>query len=156
MLSVPGILAQLIGETLRWWRLALRSRHSIEAENLLLRRATRLIAAHISRAGVCAELLEDALLHHELVISGFIPEELGRRLVEKFNFSRRDADQVGAFLRGSKADDAQTNVLTQGAFYTEPANAPHFAFTSDQPATVFITGTGPSDTQFEKDGPSPP
>lgn len=58
-----------------------------------------LIAAHISRAGVCAELLEDVLLHHELVTSGFILEELGRKLVEKFNFPMRDADQVGAFLR---------------------------------------------------------
>ena len=57
------------------------------------------IAAHISRAGVCPELLKDVLLHHELVISGFILEELGRKLVEKFNFPRRDADQVGAFLR---------------------------------------------------------
>jgi pimeloyl-ACP methyl ester carboxylesterase/quercetin dioxygenase-like cupin family protein len=56
----------------------------------------------------------------------------------------------------TKADDAQTSVLTQGAFYTEPANTPHFAFTADQPATVFITGTGPSDTRFEKDGPSLP
>ena len=58
-----------------------------------------LIAAHISRAGVCAELLEDLLLHHELVISGFILEELQRKLVEKFSFPKRDADQVGAFLR---------------------------------------------------------
>jgi uncharacterized protein len=58
-----------------------------------------LIAAHISRAGVCAELLEDVLLHHELVISDFILEELRRKLVEKFNFPKRDADQVGAFLR---------------------------------------------------------
>jgi uncharacterized protein len=58
-----------------------------------------LIAAHIGRAGVCAELLEDVLLHHELVISGFILEELGRKLVEKFNFPRREADRVGAFLR---------------------------------------------------------
>jgi uncharacterized RmlC-like cupin family protein len=60
------------------------------------------------------------------------------------------------FGYGSKADDAQTSVLTQGAFYTEPAYVPHFAFTGDQPATVFITGTGPSDTRFEKDGSSPP
>ena len=60
------------------------------------------------------------------------------------------------FGYGKKADDAQTSVLTQGAFYTEPANTPHFAFTGDQPATVFITGTGPSDTQFEKDGASHP
>jgi putative PIN family toxin of toxin-antitoxin system len=58
-----------------------------------------LIAAHISRAGVCAELLEDVLLHHELVISDFILEELGRKLIEKFNFPKRDADLVAAFLR---------------------------------------------------------
>jgi quercetin dioxygenase-like cupin family protein len=57
------------------------------------------------------------------------------------------------FGYGTKADDAQTSVLTQGAFYTEPANTPHSAFTTDQPATVFITGTGPSDTRFEEDGP---
>jgi putative PIN family toxin of toxin-antitoxin system len=58
-----------------------------------------LIAAHISRAGVCAELLEDVLLHHELVISEFILEELRRKLGEKFNFPKREADQVAAFLR---------------------------------------------------------
>ena len=60
------------------------------------------------------------------------------------------------FGYGSNADVAHTSVLTQGAFYTEPANAPHFAFTGDQPATVFITGTGPSDTHFDKDHPSHP
>jgi putative PIN family toxin of toxin-antitoxin system len=58
-----------------------------------------LIAAHISRAGVCAELLEDVLLHHEMVISEFILEELGRKLVEKFYFPKREADRVTAFLR---------------------------------------------------------
>ena len=58
-----------------------------------------LIAAHISRAGVCAELLEDVLLHHDLVISDFILEELARKLVEKFNFPKRDTDLVGIFLR---------------------------------------------------------
>jgi uncharacterized protein len=58
-----------------------------------------LIAAHISRAGVCAELLEDVLLHHELVTSEFILEELGRKLIEKFGFPKREADQVAAFLR---------------------------------------------------------
>jgi quercetin dioxygenase-like cupin family protein len=52
------------------------------------------------------------------------------------------------FGYGGTADDAHASVLTQGAFYTEPANAPHFAFTGDQPAEVFITGTGPSDTHF--------
>ena len=58
-----------------------------------------LIAAHISRAGVCAELLEDLLLHHELVTSEFILGELGRKLVEKFSFPKREADHVAAFLR---------------------------------------------------------
>jgi putative PIN family toxin of toxin-antitoxin system len=58
-----------------------------------------LIAAHISRAGVCAELLEDLLLHHELVISDFILEELRRNLAEKFKFPARDVAQVAGFLR---------------------------------------------------------
>ena len=58
-----------------------------------------LIAAHISRAGVCSELLEDVLLHHELVTSEFILEELCRKLFEKFGFPAREADQVAAFLR---------------------------------------------------------
>ena len=58
-----------------------------------------LIAAHISRAGVCAEMLEDVLLHHELVISEFILEELARKLVEKFNYPKSDVGEVGAFLR---------------------------------------------------------
>jgi hypothetical protein len=45
-----------------------------------------LIAAHISRAEVCAELPEDLLLHHELMIFDFILKELDRKLVEKFYF----------------------------------------------------------------------
>jgi putative transposase len=38
MLAVSEILIHLIGETLRWWRLAFRSTRSIKAENLFLRR----------------------------------------------------------------------------------------------------------------------
>ena len=38
MLSVPRILIQLIGETLRWCSLSFRSTRSIRAENLFLRR----------------------------------------------------------------------------------------------------------------------
>jgi len=59
-----------------------------------------LIAANISRAGTCAELLEDLLLHHELVISEYILDELHRKLIEKFHFPRREVDQVVSFLRG--------------------------------------------------------
>jgi hypothetical protein len=38
MLSVSRILIPLMGDTLRWWRLAFRSTRSIKAENLFLRR----------------------------------------------------------------------------------------------------------------------
>jgi len=38
MLGVSGIVVQLIGDTLRWWRLTFRSTQSIKAENLFLRR----------------------------------------------------------------------------------------------------------------------
>lgn len=58
-----------------------------------------LIAANISRAGTCAELLEDLLLHHDLVISDFILEELNRKLIEKFHFPPREVDQAVSFLR---------------------------------------------------------
>jgi putative PIN family toxin of toxin-antitoxin system len=57
-----------------------------------------LIAAAISRAGVCAELLEDVLTHHELVISDFIAEELGRKLRDKFKFPESDIRQLRRFL----------------------------------------------------------
>ena len=57
-----------------------------------------LIAAAISRAGVCAELLEDVLTHHELVISDFIAEEVGRKLRDKFNFPESEVRQLRRFL----------------------------------------------------------
>ncbi len=57
-----------------------------------------LIAASISRAGVCAELLEDVLTHHELVMSDFIAGELGRKLTDKFNFPEREVRQLRRFL----------------------------------------------------------
>lgn len=57
-----------------------------------------LIAASISRAGVCAELLEDVLTHHELAISDFIVEELGRKLRGSFNFPEREVRQLRRFL----------------------------------------------------------
>jgi quercetin dioxygenase-like cupin family protein len=38
--------------------------------------------------------------------------------------------------------------LPAGSFYTEPAGQPHFARTGRDPALVFITGTGPSDTKY--------
>jgi hypothetical protein len=52
------------------------------------------------------------------------------------------------FGYGRDADGAPVKPLTAGALYTEPGGDPHFAFTRDEPATVLITGVGPSDTQF--------
>lgn len=58
-----------------------------------------LIAASISRAGVCAELLEDVLTHHELIISDFIVDEISRKLREKFQFPKAEIADLCRFLR---------------------------------------------------------
>ena len=57
-----------------------------------------LVAAHISRAGVCAELLEDVLMDHELVMSQFIIDELARKLRDKFKFTEDEIAQVRSHL----------------------------------------------------------
>lgn len=85
-----------------------------------------LIGAHISRAGVCAELLEDLLLHHELVTSECILGELGRKLVEKFRFREREANQLAAFLR-------------RVAMVVEPADLP--SDVCRDPADIPVLGT---------------
>jgi hypothetical protein len=48
MLRVAEILIRLVGETLRWLRLAVRSNRSIKAENLFLRRQLALNAISAS------------------------------------------------------------------------------------------------------------
>ncbi len=58
-----------------------------------------LIAASISRAGVCAELLEDVLTHHELVLSDFIVEEVSRKLREKFEFPKTEITELCRFFK---------------------------------------------------------
>ena len=52
------------------------------------------------------------------------------------------------FGYGAKASDSQVKELQPGSFYTEPASVPHFALTRDQPAVVYITGMGPTDTVY--------
>jgi uncharacterized protein len=59
-----------------------------------------LIAAAISRAGVCAELLDEVMAHHELVLSEFILSELQRKLREKFRFPSNEVKQLARFLSG--------------------------------------------------------
>ena len=48
-----------------------------------------LIAAYIARAGVCAEVLEDVLRRHELILSQHILDEVRRKLTHKFLFPPR-------------------------------------------------------------------
>jgi len=76
--------------------------------------ASVLIAAHISRAGVCAALLEDVLLHHDLVSSEFILRELARKLRKKAGFATRDAGQIAAFLRRVSIDVVPLALPLQG------------------------------------------
>lgn len=52
------------------------------------------------------------------------------------------------FGYGSVAEDAETSSLGPGSFYTEPRDMPHFAYTGEEPATVIITGSGPTDTRY--------
>jgi pimeloyl-ACP methyl ester carboxylesterase/quercetin dioxygenase-like cupin family protein len=52
------------------------------------------------------------------------------------------------FGYGAQANEAATRTLGPGGFYTEPAGQPHFAFTRDLPAVVYITGQGPTDTAY--------
>lgn len=57
-----------------------------------------LIAAFITK-GVCSELLEHCLRHHEIVSSEFILDELHKNLVKKFKYSAEDGDSVVQLLR---------------------------------------------------------
>lgn len=57
-----------------------------------------LIAAHITRAGVCAELLEDVLIQHQLLLSRHILDEVARKLRVKFGFPASAVRSVVAFL----------------------------------------------------------
>lgn len=52
------------------------------------------------------------------------------------------------FGYGTKAGEAAVKPLVSGSFYTEPAGAPHFALTRNEPALVYISGFGPTDTHY--------
>ena len=57
-----------------------------------------LIAAFISR-GVCNELLEHCVLHHDVVLSQFILDEFEDNLTGKFKFTRREAIAAVTLLK---------------------------------------------------------
>ena len=60
------------------------------------------------------------------------------------------------FGYGKQAKEAETKMLGPGGFYTEPADEPHFAFTQNAPAVVYITGQGPTDTTYVNPANPPP
>jgi quercetin dioxygenase-like cupin family protein len=59
------------------------------------------------------------------------------------------------FGYGSSALDGETRALPPGSYYTEPADRAHFAMTRDEPAVVYITGYGPTDTRYVEAGADP-
>lgn len=60
-----------------------------------------LIAAYISRAGICANLLEDVLMDHDLICSDFILDELDRKLTEKFHFAVGAVEEIRESIKAA-------------------------------------------------------
>ncbi len=56
-----------------------------------------LIAAFITQ-GVCHDLLEHCVYHHEIIVSDFILGELHQKLAGKFKFSPQDVTEAGDLL----------------------------------------------------------
>ncbi len=55
---------------------------------------------------------------------------------------------VWRFGYGRKADEALVKILPPGSFYSEPAGVDHFAMTGPEGATVYISGHGPTSTDY--------
>lgn len=71
-------------------------------------------------------------------------------------------DRVGTVLKGTwhfgygaKFDKEKLKTLPVGSVYTEPANAPHYAMTTNEPVVVLLTGIGPTDTIYENPADDP-
>ena len=85
-----------------------------------------LIAAYVARAGVCAELLEDVLRRHQLILSQHILEEVRRKLAHKFLFPPRLVAAV-------------VDSLAKAAAIVTPTSLPND--TCRDPADVPVLGT---------------
>lgn len=75
------------------------------------------------------------------------------RIAAHTHRDRRSAVVVSGqwfFGYGAALAEDRLKLLPAGSFYTEPANDAHFALTRDEPAVVYITGEGPTDTHFTK------
>ncbi len=75
------------------------------------------------------------------------------RIAAHTHRDRRSAVVVSGqwfFGYGAALAEDRLKLLPAGSFYTEPASDSHFALTRDEPAVVYITGDGPTDTHFTK------
>ncbi|MFT3668939.1 MAG: cupin domain-containing protein [Pseudoxanthomonas sp.] len=73
------------------------------------------------------------------------------RIAAHTHRDRRSAVVVSGrwyFGYGTTLAEDRLKLLPAGSFYTEPAGDAHFALTRDEPAVVYISGDGPTDTHF--------
>jgi len=62
---------------------------------------------------------------------------------------------VWRFGYGKKADESLVKVLPPGSFYSEPAGVDHFAMTGPEGASVYISGYGPTSTDYVETANTP-
>jgi quercetin dioxygenase-like cupin family protein len=55
---------------------------------------------------------------------------------------------VWRFGYGRKADESLVKILPPGSYYSEPAGVDHFAMTGPEGASVYISGFGPTSTDY--------
>ena len=66
------------------------------------------------------------------------------------------APAKGIFHISAEAADTAVKELPAGSFYLEPAGVAHFALTRSEPAVVYITGSGPTNTVYTVNQESKP
>lgn len=64
-------------------------------------------------------------------------------------------DGVWRFGYGRRAGENLVKVLPPGSFYSEPAGVDHFAMTGPEGAIVYITGYGPTSTDYVEPANAP-
>ncbi len=62
---------------------------------------------------------------------------------------------VWRFGYGRTADEMLVKVLPPGSFYSEPAGTDHFAMTGPEGASVYISGFGPTSTDYVEAAKAP-
>ena len=121
--------------------------------------AARIVSAGAGAGTSGVEGIQSVVLAGDPTRAGLYTIEIRVPAGTRIEAHRHRDDRTGEVVSGrwylgygEKASDAAAQMLTAGSFYTEPANAPHFAHTGDEPAVVRLTGYGPTDTVYLKAG----